>query len=89
MQTDVNDFTFSDRYTRFIMPTADELREEKYVESLSDTERELYYLRKDMINGKLPHSSNYEDAVDMILFYASEAGKITDDEYRRLEEKYA
>ena len=86
---------FSSEYARFIMPTAAELAEERRIADMSRTEQELYELRVQMLDGKLPRLSDhiggrtcYEDAVDCTLFWAVEGGEITQEESDRLYSKY-
>ncbi len=86
-----------DDYSRFILPTTAELVEEERIFKMSDTERELYYIRQDMLNDKVFRMDDerydgkgtcYEDAIGCSLFWASERGKITEEEYDRLYKKY-
>lgn len=91
---------FSDEYAKFIMPTAEELAEERYISSLSSTEEELYFLRLDMLDGKIFKMDDeryksldgihtcYEDAISFIIFNAVESGKITEEEGNCLYDKY-
>lgn len=91
------DFYFSDSYAEFIMPSVSKLQEEAYISDLSETEKELYLIKLDMLNGKilrmdneeydLRHSS-YEDVIGFVLFCAEESGKITEEESYRLYKKY-
>lgn len=78
--------------------TIQELKEEEYISSMSQTEKELYFLRQDLFNGKVkrynaegydPNHTCYEDAVGCVLFWAREDGKISEGEYKQLSEKYA
>ena len=66
---------------------ADTLREEQFICGLSKTEKEIYFVRRDYLNGKCDRDT-YEDAVDQLLFYAEEDGIITAEESRRLWKKY-
>lgn len=94
----MNDVTFSQEYLDFVMPSIDVLREEEYICGLSETEKELYFLRRDLLNGKVLRSTDerydpsrtcYEDAVGCSLFWARESGRITAEEEERLYKKYA
>ena len=78
--------------------TVSEWEDEEYVRSLSDTEKELHFIRQDFLNGKIKRyddggSENghtcYEDAIEMTLFWAEERGKITAEESEMLSKKYA
>jgi len=79
------------------LPTVDELREEQYIYSLSETERELYFLRRDLLDGKIfrmdderydPSRTCYENAIGCTLFWAVDRGIITSEESDRLYKKY-
>lgn len=89
------DYSFSEEYARFIMPTVEELEEERNIASMSETEQELYYLYNQMLDGKIQRYSEntgnhtcYEDAVGCTLFWAVQGNKITEEESDRLYEKY-
>lgn len=83
----MEDFTFSAEYARFIMPTEEELWEDRMIYQMSDTERELYYLRKDMRDGKI-NRIRYQEAVECSLWWAVEDKKITKKECDRLYKHY-
>ncbi len=87
-----------DDYSRFIMPTTAELKEERRISEMSDTEKELYFIRQDMLNGRIFRMLDerydgkrtcYEDAIDCVLFWARERGEITEEEDKRLSKLYA
>ena len=80
-------FIESAEYARFIMPTADELKEEKRLLSLSETEKQLENLRNAYLDGKIS-KDRYEDGIGCELFHALDAGKITQEEDNALYEKF-
>lgn len=86
-EIEMEDFTFSAEYARFIMPSIEELEEERYVASLSRVERELYYVRQDYLDGKIDRD-RYEGAVECSLWWAANNKEISDHEYERLYKKY-
>ncbi len=86
-----------DRLDSFVMPTADDLKLERYIASLSKTEKQLYFIKENMLDGKIfrmnderhdPRHTCYEDAVGFTLFCAVESGEISEEESDRLYEKY-
>lgn len=84
-------------YEAFIMPTAEELREEIRYSDMSETEKQLAAIRLDLLNGKVkrfddPDYDNkytcYEDAINCVLFWDEQRGKITVEERERLYKRY-
>ena len=83
-------------YMNFIMPTAEQLKEEEWFCSLSKTEQQLVVLRSEMMDGKIPRYDEsdssphtcYEDVIGSTLFWARERGEITEEESDRLYKKY-
>ena len=85
-------------YDKFIMPTAEELREEIRYSNMSETEKQLAAIKLDLLNGQVkrfddPDYDNrytcYEDAIGCVLFWDEENGKITAEERKVLEKRYA
>ena len=80
-------FIDSPEYAKFIMPTADELKEELRWSKLSRVEKQLELLRNDYYNGKID-VDRYIDAIDCELFYAVESNEITDEKRNELFDKF-
>ena len=75
------------RYAQWIMPTEEEIREEREFWKLSETEKEIREVQRDFQNGKIDRD-RYEAAVDCILYWDAEDGKITPEERENLERRY-
>ena len=81
------DSIFSEKYGKFVMPSAEQIKKENYIASLSATERELYMLREQKLNGDIS-SADYQDAIDCVLFWALENNEITEEDNEYLYKKY-
>ena len=81
------------KYRKLNKPITQELSAEEEYEVLSETEKNLYVLREQMLTGKIPLSANgnetcYQDAISFTLHLAVQDNLITQDESDRLYEKY-
>ncbi len=81
------DSIFSEKYEKFVMPSAEQIKKENYIANLSATERELYMLRERKLDGSIS-SADYRDAIDCVLFWALENNENTEEENEYLYKKY-